>query len=651
MFISETNSLRAKLFILLAIPLAGLLFFGGKGVVERYTVTQEMGRLQELSQLTVGISSVIHETQKERGMTAGFLGSEGTKFVRQLPEQRVQTDEKVAELMAFLAGFDAGHFDPEFSTDLNRATENLKLLKGKRIAISSQNISNGEAIGYYTAMNTAFLDVAGQVVLYSSQGKISNEIAAYVNFMQGKERAGIERAVLTNTFAHDKFAPGVYRKFVSLVTEQDTYQRVFRSLASEEAISNADGILKGSVISSVQAIRETAFAKASDGGFGIDPDDWFAKKTAEINLLREVESNLASGLNELTAEVRGASQRSLMIFGAIVLALVAVTMLVGIFTFRSIVHSINQAVDGLNQASSQVSSAAGQVSQSSQSLADGASKQAARLEEISASLEETASQTRQNSDNTTKANKDSVEVLESAENGREAMQRMIAAIQEIKSSSDETAKIIKTIDEIAFQTNLLALNAAVEAARAGDAGKGFAVVAEEVRNLAQRSAEAAKTTAQMIDSSQQNSDNGVAVSTEVSEILENIVVGIQSMTQLMGEVANASGEQRTNIEQVNLAIVDLDELTQSNAASAEESASASEELSAQSAELRGMVDDLATLVSGERKGENSGMNPVRDISHSSYGSSPSDQEDPFWAASPSHKANEVVQLAAEMEEV
>lgn len=179
------------------------------------------------------------------------------------------------------------------------------------------------------------------------------------------------------------------------------------------------------------------------------------------------------------------------------------------------------------------------------------------------------------------------------------MVRMSEAINRIKGSSDQTAKIIKTIDEIAFQTNLLALNAAVEAARAGDAGKGFAVVAEEVRNLAQRSAEAAKSTAALIEESQQNANNGVAVSGEVGGILSQIVESVQKLAQLIGEVSAASEEQSKGIEQIGTAVTQMDKLTQANAANAEESASASEELAAQARELGDMVKVLVGIVKGE----------------------------------------------------
>jgi methyl-accepting chemotaxis protein len=185
--------------------------------------------------------------------------------------------------------------------------------------------------------------------------------------------------------------------------------------------------------------------------------------------------------------------------------------------------------------------------------------------------------------------------------GAAGMQRMTEAMAGIKTSSNEIANIIKTIDEIAFQTNILALNAAVEAARAGEAGAGFAVVADEVRALAQRSATAAKETAGKIEAALQKSEEGVRVSTEVSEMLGRIVGQVRRMDELVVEIAGSSAEQSTGIVQVNEAVSRMDKITQANAASAEESAAAAQELSSQATHLQSLVDELRQLVGARSK--------------------------------------------------
>ncbi len=277
---------------------------------------------------------------------------------------------------------------------------------------------------------------------------------------------------------------------------------------------------------------------------------------------------------------------------------VLISTVLGIVITRSITIPINRIIAGLSEGSTQVASASTQVSSASQSLAQGASEQAAAIEEVTSSIEEMASMTKQNAGNANEAKGLADTATAAADKGSEAMVRMSSAIDDIKQSSDETAKIIKTIDEIAFQTNLLALNAAVEAARAGEAGKGFAVVAEEVRNLAQRSAEAARNTADMIEGSVKNAENGVSISQEVGTILEEIATGNRKTNDLVSEIAAASSEQSQGIEQINTAITQMDSTTQSNAANAEESASASEEMSAQAEELNSIVGELRSLVDG-----------------------------------------------------
>jgi methyl-accepting chemotaxis protein len=234
------------------------------------------------------------------------------------------------------------------------------------------------------------------------------------------------------------------------------------------------------------------------------------------------------------------------------------------------------------------------------------------------------SMTQKTSDTARQANALAAEATAAAEKGDKSMTRMSAAIGDIQRSSAETAKILKTIDEIAFQTNLLALNAAVEAARAGEAGKGFAVVAEEVRNLAMRSAEAAKTTAALVDGAVQNARNGVSIADEVARSLGEITSSVRKVNGLIGEIAAAAGEQATGIGQVNQAVQEMDKVTQSNAAAAEETAASSEELSSQAEAVKTVVGDLERLVGSA--GRNS-----RTSARGDAGSSTSDQVLPSLA--------------------
>ncbi|MFH1983241.1 MAG: methyl-accepting chemotaxis protein [Pseudomonadota bacterium] len=282
------------------------------------------------------------------------------------------------------------------------------------------------------------------------------------------------------------------------------------------------------------------------------------------------------------------------------LAVVVVAIILMMLLVRSVVTPINRTVKGLNESAQQVGTASAQVASASQTLASGASEQAASLEESSASLEEMATMTRQNADNAAQADNLMQETRAIVDAANEAMTRLTASMAEISNASDETSKIIKTIDEIAFQTNLLALNAAVEAARAGEAGAGFAVVADEVRNLAMRAAEAARNTSALIASTGKKVDAGSDLVGRTNGAFVQVADSAGKVGELVAEIAAASREQAEGITQVNRAVVEMDKLTQQNAASAEESASASEEMSAQAEQMTDLIGKLKYLVDGQR---------------------------------------------------
>jgi methyl-accepting chemotaxis protein len=263
---------------------------------------------------------------------------------------------------------------------------------------------------------------------------------------------------------------------------------------------------------------------------------------------------------------------------------------------RHITKSLSAAATRLAQASEQTASASSEIAAGSQSLAQGASEQAASLEETNSSLEEMRSMTRRNADGAREAEKLASSARESASRGDSSMQEMSRAIEQIRESADETNKIIKTIDDIAFQTNLLALNAAVEAARAGEAGKGFAVVAEEVRTLAMRSAEAAKTTSDLIRQSVEASVSGESTAKQAASSLTEISEAVVKVNGLIDEIAAASQEQAQGIDQVSKAVSQMDQVTQQNAANAEESAASSQELNHQATVMQDAVDALGKLV-------------------------------------------------------
>lgn len=364
------------------------------------------------------------------------------------------------------------------------------------------------------------------------------------------------------------------------------------------ALSSVTPLLK-SYVESAALIVDTAPADYEKAR-SLYPDFLESFKRLE-SALETTSEEIENNLNETTKESLTIIPlaKSLLIGSLCVAVLVGLTSLLALR--KTVVEQIIKMICELELSSTQVLSSANQVSSSSQALAQGATEQAASLEETAASLEEISSVSKHNNESCSEADRLTDEVRSLAQEGVKSMNQMTDAIQSIKKSADETGMIVTVIDEIAFQTNLLALNAAVEAARAGDAGKGFSVVAEEVRNLAHRSALAAKESSQKIQQSKELAERGVGFTSQIARSLEKIFDHASRSAEVVKQISTSSREQTSGIGQINIAVSELDKVTQQNSAAAEESSAAAEELTAQATTLDNVVANLSRLTYGKAK--------------------------------------------------
>ena len=325
------------------------------------------------------------------------------------------------------------------------------------------------------------------------------------------------------------------------------------------------------------------------------------KDTHKIAALRtNKETGWLLGVSASEDEILAPVRKLGYINGGAVLGVSFFAAMIVLFIIARTIRPLYALAATLRDTAGQVTSESNRIAEISRELAEGTSQQAAASDETSSSLEKMAAITRQNAGNSSQAHDLMRTATQVVGQANTSMTDLTTSMGSMARASEETHKIIKTIDEIAFQTNLLALNAAVEAARAGEAGAGFAVVAEEVRNLALRAAEAAKNTAALIEGTVKEISRGTELATRTNVEFEAVSGSIMKVGELVEEISAASGEQAEGVAQVNRSITEMDQITQQNAATAEESAGVSEEMSAQAENMEEFVSRLESVLGTNR---------------------------------------------------
>jgi len=601
-----------KIATIALVPLLGLIFLAISSINTQYNNIKAAEKIILLSEFSVHASSLIHEFQKERGMSAGYLGSKGKKFQQKIIQQRKLTDEKLSSLNTYLQ-ISSVATSANISTDLTKVMNDINERNNIRNNITQLNIPTPKAINYYSNINTQFLDIISQLPQLSPDVVMSAKLAAYSNFIKGKERAGIERAVLANTFAQNKFSAGMLNKLITLIAIQNTYTDVFLAFATPDFKQFYSTTMSGQYIGETEKMRQIALSK--NANFSVDAGQWFKMQTGKINLLKKVEDFIANDSNS-SANTLKLTAKSNLIKDSILVCFIAGLSILLFFILRKDISNqlggepaqvrdmadkislgelnhdylikesqaqgiflamlrmkkqLTTVVSTITSSSSHISQASQEVSNTSQALSQSTCEQAASIEQTSASIEQLSATVEQNLETAQSTEKIALEVASSATEGVAEVNKTVQAMEQI-------AQKITLIDDIAYQTNILSLNASIEAARAGKHGAGFSVVATEVRNLAARSQEAATEIIELASSS-------VIVAKNTGTLLSGILPHIQHTADLVQEISASSDEQATGIKQISEAIIQLDSVTQQNAAASEELAATAEELNSSSESL------------------------------------------------------------------
>ena len=338
-------SFKQAMGFLVFIPVVIVLFFSVTSINEELRLLKELRPLSNVTQLSFKVGSYIHEMQKERGATGGFMGSDGANFNNVLKDQRRLTDNRRKDLDEFLKTFVSEDFGEDFVNIFNIAFAEYDKLDDLRQKVSSLSIPDSEGISFYTQHNNKMLDV---VRLISSQTspdvKLTEDINAYLAFIEGKEKAGEERAIMTNTFAADKFDEGVADRFLFLVHAQEIYFDAFSWYASQEQIDFFDEKTTDPVVAEVERMRDVAFSR--DEGFSINALHWFLTTTSKINLMQNTADKILSDVINRADLLEEEAQNKLriVIISMIVILLVALSL--SIYLTNSISSRLSKLKEG-----------------------------------------------------------------------------------------------------------------------------------------------------------------------------------------------------------------------------------------------------------------------------------------------------------------
>jgi methyl-accepting chemotaxis protein len=609
-------SFKKKIFILVVFPIIGFLWFNISQITHDFLMNKEMSTFTHLSQLSIVYSNLVHEIQKERGMTAGYLGSKGKKFKKQLNDQRIKTNKQRQIYNAYLKTHSFHH---QKILELNlKSNDLLEQLYTFRSSIDSQTISASKAIAYFSHLNALLLSIPSINAKISSDAVIIKETIAYYHLIQAKEYAGIERAVLSHAFSANRLSKGVFERFITLITQQKTHFSNFNVLTNKKnkTLFLHEMNANNSSIKNVHQLRSLVIRQQSH--FNVKAEFWVSESTKRIGRLKKIEDHLSS---QLIALAKKNSQEVFndMLFNILLsLFLIFSAGLVSQLIIKDLSNHVNdlsyvmkkvrddddltvqsQLIDkselgtiskGFNLTLQQFSSVIAQISslslilssasektsmicndnsQSMQAQQEGITLIATAIEELSVTVKEV--------EGNTEAMAHSAETVDNqAKNGLEVVKNAYCSIERLAEEIDGLAKrithlhessksitnVVDVIKSVAEQTNLLALNAAIEAARAGEQGRGFAVVADEVRTLAQRTQESTKEIETFINTLQNDADSAYSVIEMSQKKATGAVNSSKNVEAALKEITLSVGHIFSMTEQVANAIKEQSIVTQ-----------------------------------------------------------------------------------------
>ncbi|WP_304407816.1 methyl-accepting chemotaxis protein [Helicobacter japonicus] len=575
--------IKKQILISVGIPFIALICFLFLQLSHTFTSISQSQILGKQILISEQLSKLVHEMQKERGLSAGFVASKGTKFANELKEQRILTDKEHKALRDMVT--ENNNVDSRFLSALQQGLELVEKISQTRqkadTSMNTQENVGAQVVGYYTTTIAFLLDSVLESTKIIDDAQLAKSMVAYTSFLYAKERAGLERATTNGIFVANVAPNNVsYNKVVSLIAEQEAFLKIFLSLASQQSLDFYHNAIKHQSFAEVDKMRNILHEKRHSGDFGIDAKVWFDTITQKINVLKDIEDFIVSHINKSINAHIDALHNSFKLLLTIYSLVLIFTIIISVAMVRSILTRLNnvnlklayitQNKDLTEQvkilANDEISRMARSVNAFIRYIHDvflEVMKLIKNNLSITKTLVETSSHLDSNTKDIAKISQDNTELgeksvniieqnitlsnatkesLEDVLNTMQQTQALISSIneeitkdaqkedenmQKILSLANEAKNIqsvLVVITDIADQTNLLALNAAIEAARAGEHGGGFAVVADEVRKLAERTQHSITETSSIIQSVLQSID-------EVSSDMETSAKSMNDLSQ------------------------------------------------------------------------------------------------------------------------
>ncbi|MCP4958241.1 MAG: HAMP domain-containing protein [Actinomycetia bacterium] len=524
--------------------------FAVTGALDLRAEAAETEDLRVLVGLSVKTGNLLHETQKERGATAVFMGSGGERFGEELKQQRLSTDTVSAEFVAYVETH-RSVIAGDVLSSLDTALVSLEQLDARRRDASALSRPTGEIISYYTGLNAAFLDGVANLGSASSNAQLRGNSVAYLVFLSAKEKAGIERAQLAGAFAADEFSEGQLETVISLIAAQDAFLSVFERIANPEVLEFFHQRQSDPTVTEVARLESVAVDNGI-GGFGVDGGEWFDTMTARINLLKEIENAQADAIAEnalgIAADARSAANRQMLVAAAIFL----ISAILGLMTIVALVRQLRAIADRGDQLAAgdtsgeplpaRTSDEVGRVAESFNAV----SEHLALLETLGAQASAVAN------------GRLGDQVLDAKVPGEigESFSTMVGSLREmVKNLQDSATQLGGAASNLSHVSGSLGDNAAEASSTARLADGTSNDVTAEVATVAAAIEEMNATIAEVAESTAQASmmaAEAVEAAEDTSSVIEKLGASSERIGQVVGVISSIA--EQTNLLALNATI-------------------------------------------------------------------------------------------------